>query len=78
MLALPVSTRQRLGPDLVQAEPFGESDGGLRVGITRVQVPAAGEGRGELEIQNRHGTQRTHLLGSAPRLGQAIHSGMIK
>ena len=70
--------RQRLGADLVQAEPLGEADGGLRVGITRVQFPAAGIGRSELEIQNRHGTQRTHLLGNAPRLGQPLHSGMIK
>src|SRR5262249_18763659 len=43
--------RQRLGPDLVQAEPLGEVDGGLRVSITRAQLPAASEGRGELEIQ---------------------------
>jgi hypothetical protein len=70
--------RQRLGPDLVQAEPFSEANGGLRVGITRVQFPAAGEARGELEIQNRHGAQRTHLLSSVPRLGQPLHSGMIK
>ena len=41
-----ISLAERLGPDLVQAEPFGEVDGGLRVGITGVQFPAAGEARG--------------------------------
>ena len=70
--------RQRLGPDLVQADPLGGGDGGLGVGITGVQFPAAGEARGELKIQDRHGTQRTHLLGGVPRLGQPLHSGVIK
>ena len=70
--------RQRLGPDLVQTEPLGAGDGGLGVLITGVQFPAAGVARGELELQDGHGTERTHLLGGVPRLGQPCHSGVIK
>jgi len=70
--------RQRLGPDLVQTEPLGAGDGGPGVRITGVQFPAAGVARGELELQDGHGTERTHLLGGAPRLGQPRHSGVIK
>ena len=60
---------QRLGPDLLQAEPLGGGQGGPGVGVHRVKLPPAGMGRGELEIEDGRGAHRAHLLGGAPRLG---------
>jgi len=69
---------QCLGPDLFQAELLGDREGRPGMGVTLVQLPAAGEASGELEIQDGGGAHGAHLLGGAPRLGQPLHPRVVE
>lgn len=46
--------------------------------VTLLQVPAASEASGELEIENRRGAHRAHLLRRAPCLQQPVHPCVVE